>query len=239
MFNRLLETRGQQLRSAVSIVAADFGFREAVASRDQATVQSVLVNHGSRIAADFAVMLDLKGRVTTSTLDIEDGAGATPFAALFARAGSDETVSGIAATGNEPFQIVLVPVKAPQRIGWVGMGFRMDAALATEFRKLSGLEVSFVVADAEDGLHVYSTLSPELQKALAHALAGRTDAAPAAIDLGGDEYLSRRLPLGDTGGVEAVLQASMESAMRPYASLRRQLLLISTLAFALSVLGAW
>ena len=239
VFNRLLETRGQQLRSAVGLVAADFGFREAVASRDEATVQSVLVNHGGRIAADFAVMLDLKGRVTTSTLDIEDDAGATPFAALFARAGADETVSGIAATGNEPFQIVLVPVKAPQRIGWVGMGFRMDAALASEFRKLSGLEVSFVVADAKDGLHIYSTLPAELQQALARALGDQVDVAPASIELGDDEYLSRRLPLGEAGSVEAVLQASMESAMRPYASLRRQLLLISTLAFALSVLGAW
>ena len=46
VFERLLDVRGRRLADGVQLLAADFGFRDAVASGDSATMRSVLFNHG-------------------------------------------------------------------------------------------------------------------------------------------------------------------------------------------------
>ncbi|WP_462158851.1 hypothetical protein [Pseudoalteromonas sp. GB56] len=43
----------QVLSTSASVLAADFGFKQAVATRDQGTIESALLNHGKRINADF------------------------------------------------------------------------------------------------------------------------------------------------------------------------------------------
>jgi len=51
VFSRLLESNRRQLTQAAQAVASDYGFREAVASRDTDTLVSVLENSGQRIGA--------------------------------------------------------------------------------------------------------------------------------------------------------------------------------------------
>ncbi len=238
IFTSLLASRDAQLRNAVGLVAADFGFREAVATGDDATVQSVLYNHGGRARASFALMLDLNGDITSSTIEeVEDGEK-LPFKSLFMRADPSGVVSGVAAADNEPFQIVLVPVMAPQRIGWVGMGFIMDATLAAEFRTLTELEVSFAVNDAVDGVHIYSTLPENEQSALRSVLMKSTGLSESRIKLVADEYMSRSVELDAQSGVRAILQTSMTSAMLPFVALNRQLLTIGSLSLVISLIGA-
>ena len=43
VFRRLLEQNSQQLAQAASVLAADFAFREAIATRDEGTVASVQI----------------------------------------------------------------------------------------------------------------------------------------------------------------------------------------------------
>ena len=59
--NEFLAGRGEQLRASVEVVAADFGLKEAAATGDADTIQSVLGNHSQRIGADVALLLDLDG----------------------------------------------------------------------------------------------------------------------------------------------------------------------------------
>lgn len=54
VFSRLLELRAQELAGAAQVLAADFGFREAVASGDLPTIRSALLNQARRIGADEA-----------------------------------------------------------------------------------------------------------------------------------------------------------------------------------------
>ena len=51
VFSRLLESNRRQLTQAAQAVAADYGFREAVAPRDTDTLASALQNSGERIGA--------------------------------------------------------------------------------------------------------------------------------------------------------------------------------------------
>src|SRR4029079_13234494 len=64
----VLRFRGTQLSGAVRVLAADFGFREAVASGDTPTILSASENHGSRLGAGLVVSLDIDGNVTASTV---------------------------------------------------------------------------------------------------------------------------------------------------------------------------
>ncbi len=70
--NEFLTGRGEQLRASVEVLAADFGLKEAAATGDADTIQSVLANHSQRVGADVALLLDLDGAgVASSNLVIE------------------------------------------------------------------------------------------------------------------------------------------------------------------------
>jgi hypothetical protein len=47
--------------------------------------------------------------------------------------------------GDNLFQIVAVPIKAPVTIAWVVMGFPVDRELVNDMRALSQLQVSILV----------------------------------------------------------------------------------------------
>ena len=69
VFERLLDMRGRRLRDGVQLLAADFGFRDAVSSGDSATIRSALQNQGARIGATDMFVLGMDGRVLASTVD--------------------------------------------------------------------------------------------------------------------------------------------------------------------------
>ena len=70
VWRRLLEQNADKLRQGSALLAADYGFRSAVNSRDEETIQSVLENHGSRIGAAVTALLgtDLSGAIVRRLL---------------------------------------------------------------------------------------------------------------------------------------------------------------------------
>ena len=141
----VLRFRGAQLNGAVRVLAADFGFREAVASADTPTILSAIENHGSRIGAGLVVLMDLDGHVIGQHRS--EPVSPTRVPALrdmleHRPARSDSPAIRIVA--GRPYQLVLAPVRAPETIAWVAMGFVVDDWLAADIARLVGVEVSFV-----------------------------------------------------------------------------------------------
>src|SRR6201984_155904 len=64
---QLIRFRGGQLANGVAVLAADFGFREAVASGHTPTILSAARNNAQRIGADMVLLLDTGGRVLAAT----------------------------------------------------------------------------------------------------------------------------------------------------------------------------
>ncbi|RKR07676.1 diguanylate cyclase/phosphodiesterase [Kushneria sinocarnis] len=143
---QLLRERGRQLRDNVAILAADYGFRSAVATRDTATLASVLANHGERAGADMVILTDPRGSIMAGT-HLAPGS-ALPFESLWQQAQQHGQAVGVVLQDGQPFQFVLLPVRAPNLIGWIGMGFVLDDSLAREIGQLTRLSVSFVVGTA-------------------------------------------------------------------------------------------
>ena len=67
MLDRTLAERTRLLRSATDVLVKDYGFKEAVATSDQPTMQSALANHARRVAADLAVLYALDGTVVAAS----------------------------------------------------------------------------------------------------------------------------------------------------------------------------
>ena len=243
IFERLLADREKRLLSNVGILVRDFGLRRAVATGDRPTVESALENHGRRVGASVAVLIGTDGGIraldppdTRLETDVES------FAALIERARAKGRVSGIGFVDGHPQQLVLVPVKAPQTVGWIGMGFELDVRLASELRDLTGLQVSFWSrSDAEAPPRLSSTLPSHEVRALVEQISGgRLEAAPGDFDRFAETgWITRAVDLEGGSGRDfgAVLQTSYAAAMAPVAERRSELTRFFALAIA-AALGA-
>ncbi|ART62050.1 putative bifunctional diguanylate cyclase/phosphodiesterase [Kushneria marisflavi] len=140
---QLLAERGRHLRDNVAVLASDFGFRAAVATQDTNTLNSVLLNHGERAGADMVLLTDPDGRILASSH--QEIGTRMPFESLWKEASNHDSAVGVVLQDGVPYQMVLMPVRAPGLIGWVGMGFMLDDQLAREIGDLTRLSVSFMV----------------------------------------------------------------------------------------------
>jgi diguanylate cyclase (GGDEF)-like protein len=223
--------RAEVLSSTVTVLAADFGLREAVATRHAPTLLSVAQNHSQRIGADLVVFMDTNGRLlASSAADFE--AQAPKVEKLINPTADGREAVHLVVLGNKLYQLFIAPVKAPETIGWVAMGFSVDDTVVAHFPGLVGIEVSVLAGDRGQLNLVASTLPPEERVALAarHDLPITREAAQSEM-LGKQEYLTYVSGLGDSSesGV-VVLQQRTDDVMAPYRSQRNALMAIGGIA---------
>jgi diguanylate cyclase (GGDEF)-like protein len=223
MLDRTLAERARLLRAAADAMVGDFGFREAVATGDTPTMQSALGNHAERIGADLAVLYTPGGRVLTATTqELAQQAG------VGLRLPESKGVAPFAVVGGQPYQIVFAPLRAPQVIAWVALGFALDRPLAQQLAALAGTEVSFVYRESDGSNGTISTLDPESAGEL--AAQGLTDLrsdGPVLSTISGDQYLTLSAPLRvQSGMLLLVAQRSQSAAMTQFREMRLALLLI-------------
>ena len=236
VWHQLQVDRGNELTQAVSALASDFAFREAVATGDANTVLSALLNHGRRIGADASLLLAGDGSVLAGTLDGDPAGQAKALAPLLAEASARGNSAGVAVLDDAPYSLAIVPVMAPQRIGWVAMGKRFGAQATRDYRTLTGLDAAIVVADAGRWRLVGTSLASDQAKALA-GMADVPHQARTEALAGRNFHL--RMTTADparAGAVDVVLLADVDDAMQPYQRLKQQILLLATVAAALVLL---
>lgn len=245
IFLRLLEGRSQQLITAASILTSDFAFRQALMTGDRGTVASALNNHGSRIGAVKMILVAPDHRVLAdaSVSGEVSGDSLAAIPELVNQAATSGNASAIRLMDGVPFQLVVVPVLAPAPVGWVVLGFRIDASLAAELGALTSLEVSFVTWQKGNGWHVAaSTMLPESQERLLGGLRQTVpeSATGSITNLSGDDYVASAstLSLGPDGGVIAVLQRSLTEAIARFSALRMTLLALAALSLGGTIIGS-
>src|SRR5437773_3030496 len=234
---QLMRFRAGQLANGVAVLAADFGFREAVASGDAATIRSAAHNNAQRIGADMVLLLDTHGRVLTSTAPAAAEAAGS-LASLLEDVSSVRDQPSFRVFGAHSYQFFLALVRTPETIAWVAMGFVADEALAQKSRDLVGSQVA-IVTHGSDGVRVAATL-PSGGRAAAGSPAGAFPAPsdlPHITRLRDTDYLSfaRRL---DTRGdaVDLILLKPLQDVFAPYRDLRDAMLLIDGIALILAAL---
>jgi diguanylate cyclase len=238
---QLIRFRAGQLANGVAVLAGDFGFREAVASAHVPTILSASRNNAQRIGADLVLLLDTHGQVLASTAPGTSGAGGS-LQSLLADAATERDQPSFQVFGAQSYQFFLAPVRAPETIAWVAMGFAADDALAQKIRDLVGSQVMIVTHGHDGTLRVASTLAREPTApgaATALALPAASD-RPQVARVAAVDYLSfaRRLDArGDA--VDLILVRPLQEVLAPYRDLRDDMLLIDGIALLLAaVIGA-
>jgi diguanylate cyclase (GGDEF)-like protein len=240
VLGRILAARGRQLTDAARVGAADFAFREAIASGDGPTITSALTNLGARVDSRAAFLVSLDGTVDADTLG-GDHVG-RPFAvpSLVSASGGGEETSAIVTLDGRPFQLVAVPVLAPQPIAWVCIGFPIDAAVLEDVRRLTALHLSLWAAGgAAPTPAMISTLAPAEQQALRERVRAG-GGAPETLALGAETYqtLAQPLPTGDGSAIHVILLRSLEEARQPLRRLELQIFAVSSAVVALAIVAA-
>lgn len=244
----LLERRAQRLVEGARLLAADYGFREAVLSEDVETIGSVLENHGARIGASEVAWLGPDFRLRALGGDAGHAMQqVTPIAARLARpAAADGTASSVELIDGRPHQVVLVPMKAPVVVGWVLMGFPVDQDIVDGMQRLSALDVTLLTRPHSGApwTPALTSLSPGRAQQLGAAGWNGNDTGDGLrpIEVDGEELgvRQRRLTATDAGGgaVLALVSVSIDAATRTPRELQAMLLAITLAAFAVFAIGS-
>lgn len=243
VFDQLVAQRFTQLSDSVTVLAADFGFRQAAATGDEPTIASVLENHSVRVGADLSVLIDLDGNLLARSGEAP-GLGSGPdWRELVTQLRRDDFIQSVSAIDERPYQLVAVPVMAPEKISWLMMGFAIDDELVSELKAITGLDLTFfgpsnagypVAATTLDAAH-----GNQLQSAV-ERLANVGNTQLQSLALAEEDFLALVEVFGaDPARLLAVLQLSLTEAFAPYERLKLQLLsifaAILTVAVAIGV----
>jgi len=248
LFKRLLEQKAQALTASARAVAKDYGFRQAIASNDKETIESVLANTQERIDASLALFIGLDGQIKATTTRQAPGNLETSILQLINQAEQNDGAVGVSIYQNQPYQILLIPVRAPISIGYIAMAFPLDGKLAKEMRGLSLLDVTFMVSGPRgEWIADDSTLSRENADSIASQLTTQFAEAPESASAGSmtlqlnrGDYSAHILTLAKVANQNAIVvfQRSIDEAIAPYKKLQLDLIIITfvvtLIAFLLS-----
>ena len=237
---QLVQFRASQLASGVAVLAADFGFREAVASSDVPTILSAASNHSRRIDADLLLVLDTAGRLIASTEDVDRGF-VTSLDNLVSRALMSPSQAHFAVQSGALYQFFAAPIQAPDTIGWLVMGFAVNDALARRIGELVGVEASVVTIEGAVGKNVASTLERHqgipLQELQGSSMAGASKTG--MLSLGTKEYLAHAVGLdAENDSVQLVLLKPASEVLAPFVAVRNTMYFVSGTALMLATIVA-
>jgi diguanylate cyclase (GGDEF)-like protein len=214
VFSNFLKNNDRLLTQAATAVAADYGFRDAVAARDTDTLVSVLENHGTRIGASMVVLTSLDGHVIGASGSRAAAGDVFPIAPLQRAHAIANGQAWVIVEGGHIYQLVAVPVKSPQTVAWIAMGFDLNAAAARELAKITALGVTLSTRAQGGWTRVASTV-PDLEP-------------------GNRDTKTRQIALSSLDGtqVEATLSRSLKEASASFDNLTSTLVKIAVVSLA-------
>ncbi len=247
VFRRLLRQSATHLSESTRLLAADYGFREALSSGDTETLVSALENHGERAGASFSIITDAQGAIQASTKPpSSDMAGRVKSAIRQAESTEDPGASGlIVSIGKQVHQLVAVPIRAPLTIGWVVMGFQLDERLVRDMTQLTAMNLVIVTRTQAGGWQAaLSLMSDDARQSLlgqwmpAASASAATGANRMSFELPDGLHVARLHSLGADPQVPiyAVMLRSVDAAVAPFQQLQLAILALNgfgVLAFAI------
>lgn len=236
IFSRLLQERSTQLTQQATALASDFAFKRVMATLDNATISSALINLSKRVKADAAFLVAVDYSVMVDSLRIQDS-GQTFFAPdLIKQAEANGHASQLVLINQMPYQLIVVPVLAPEPIAWLCLGFAVDDAVLAQLKQLTQIEIS-LLSEQNETLQLHASTLPEFSK---------TMPSPETNEDGffwrndHELYLSRLVTLeqNPNGKLVALIERSWQKALENFYRLQWLLLIIALISIGLVSLAA-
>ncbi|MEP5763777.1 MAG: adenylate/guanylate cyclase domain-containing protein [Halieaceae bacterium] len=243
-FSRVLEARIQNLLERARFLSSDHAYRQIYGFGEREDLELVTFNHQRRIGADMMMLISMDEEVLADTLhpgNVEMSASLEDFVYRAFDSDDGEATAMLRVDGI-PYQLVVVPLYAPDPVAMVVVGFRVDEELVSELKEDTNFTDVSLLFGLEES--VTTTAACTLGPALCEEQAVQLITRPPRIGeqetrrLGGEPYVTRVLPLqeGDRNNV-AILQRSLNAELASYFRLRNILFLIFGGSVVLSVIG--
>jgi diguanylate cyclase (GGDEF)-like protein len=251
VFGRLLEQNAQNLRFGARLLARDTAFLAAIGNNDEsdrATIESALANSGRRIKATTTMLIDSDRQVSVSTNPGQAAGLQKIVGGMLDAAEAADGANGIAILERRPYQVVVMPIKAPITIGWIVMTFPIDRQLANEMREVTSLHTTIATRD-QNGQWLQAgstfvgpsaqTVADQLQALPASVNVAATNAPPFDLEVETSHYSARLLRIGEDNGQVAsvILARSIDEATAEYRRLERWLILLTLCGMVISTVA--
>ncbi|MGJ8680638.1 ATP-binding protein [Paraglaciecola sp.] len=144
------------LNLSVETIAKDWALRSAIGQgEDTRSIKSVLFNHGKRIKADIALVLDKKFMLTAQMGGEDMEINRSLAHVLDAH---QQEKSWIAMVADEPYIVSAEPIKAPATIGWLLMGKKLNRQFFDRIKELISLDINLIISRQDKHNLVLSTI---------------------------------------------------------------------------------
>ena len=220
VFDQMWELRAQRLTGGATLLSRDFGFREALATRDEPTVASAVANLRERLGVDDAFVVDASGAWVAGV-----GPGARILSGRVRTALVDAgEARGVLAKDDDAFELVSAPIMAPELKGWIVFAVRLDGEQMRAFGRLSAVPLTATIAHQEGGQWRIPEGAKQARAVSAFVASGVADEhhAPALMDGPQGRALALAKPLPTPEGAmpaALLLQLPLSVALAPYRSL--------------------
>ncbi|ETX02977.1 MAG: hypothetical protein ETSY2_34410 [Candidatus Entotheonella gemina] len=227
VFQRLLVERAERLLTNTTLLAGDFALRRVIAGRDgydAETLESVAVNYRRRIEADLFWITDETGVLLADSHGrYPSGVELEEMPPLSEALDTEEAASAIFELREHLFQLLAVPVVAPDTVGFILLGTHINDALAKQLRDETGSQISFlseaqVFASSWSRTELQARFRGHPEENLASIIAGRTPGQTFLHTLGDERYLSVlvMIPSPLSRPLYALIQRSYDEALAPW-----------------------
>lgn len=190
VYDRLWQQRSHELQNAAQLLARDFGFRAAVASGDQATMQSALGNAAARLRVRSAFIVSADGRISSIDRTVTKAEAAGLWGPL-----DDGRLTGVSVLAGRPRQLVAAPIMAPTLIGWVVFAADLDEREMRGLERLSAIPLHAAVVADDNGRWSQAAGSMTALDARSAQLAQQHLGAAFEMNLGGAKSIALAKPL--------------------------------------------
>lgn len=222
VLTQYLLSKEQALITAASVLTADFGFKQAVATNDKKTIDSALGNHGKRIDADLMILLNTKGELLTSSTNNNGLVNELQYA--IQSLPLKEVHAQLLTINASLFQMIIVPVKAPRTIAYAVIGFEFDHSVLIELKQLVSLDISLM----KNGQIIESSFKNHrsIEQHLKRQLQQNTN-----VLLTTSDYFHHTIPFGKSDEVSAIMSISLTEIHEDFNKL-----VSSTIVIVLSII---
>jgi len=240
-----VELRQERLAQSAQVVSADWPIRTLYLQPDfdRDTLRSTLYSYADRLQVPVVATFETDGEMLATTMRSLTDELCGPFRYLITRADEDGTdyATDFAYLKGDLHVLVVVPVYAPRPniILWFAVAFPIDDTFATELKRSTQAEVTFISGIEATEQRVLGTTLPMLD---AQSIADQTPSQKymGMTAIHDESYVTRVTPLGLLGDDPAriVLQRSLTAELAPARELENDMRLISLAALMLATIAA-
>ena len=239
VFEVLFNERGARLQTNSILLASDFALKSAVATHfdlstyEPETLASAAQSWQERIGVDLFWITDELGAVlVASSQKSRTGDEIEELSPLREAIESEEPAAGISEVDGVLFQLVAVPVFAPDVIGFLLLGEGVDDRFAARLKGSTGTDVSFLTAQ-----RVFASSWPKDRRgrvipppAARSALLRTRTRTTSPFTAEDERFQSLIVPVESQlpQPLFALMQRSYDEALAPLRALRQRIIIIGT-----------